>query len=340
MKLLRNWIYPGIILVIFLTACGPGTATPINDNLIPFPDVIVTVVPPVLAVACIPPVPAIGDVTSFCADQAAGQGGVTFVYHPDQSMMNFTTGGPGDLSCDFSDSANNKVACSGTKNQEFQEVICTACRSPEAPDTFGTFICADGYVKNANGECAANDSSANPLCPSASHYDNNKQKCVNDASGTPISLCPPGYPTYLPDFHYCLKNAYPIVYNCQTFTVQLGACVASKPDNFPITIVPYCLNKGANIGGANITIPAGYTLATNTNDTRYICTHVEPQSDTENKWTCWGPSGDKISTGVTGFAPDSPNGSLQIEIVLGTCPVKNNQDNNQDPVPVPTCVHC
>ncbi|MBI3738284.1 MAG: hypothetical protein HY258_04480, partial [Chloroflexi bacterium] len=76
-----------------------------------------------------------------------------------------------------------------------------------------------------NGACVPVDPNKPfGLCPSGSHYDNTLQNCADDVTNQLASPCPPGYPYYIPADRLCLAKAYPIVYDCQAFTLQLGDC--------------------------------------------------------------------------------------------------------------------
>jgi hypothetical protein len=229
-----------------LAACGPLGKVPLDakPTSTPTPGPVLGQVPLGLAPpVCTPPEVSIDKITAFCANQAAGLGGATFVYHPDKSQMNFYSGD--GVSCSYA-ANSNKVICSGPPNAQFEETDCTACRPPDAPDKYGTFTCAQGYANDGNGGCTVIDPNQEyPLCPPASHYDNDLQKCVDDGTGDPIPLCPAGFPYYLPDGHYCLEHAYPQVINCQTFTLQLGDCSVSP--------------KGPGGGGMEISCPSGTT---------------------------------------------------------------------------------
>ncbi len=110
MRLLRPWMYLGVVVMISLAACEPGTATVPSapDVAIPIP----------ATLACIAPVPELGAVTSFCADAGKGVGGVTY---SDYSKYNNVGEGPahsflvGDslprgVSCNF-DQAHAVATC-------------------------------------------------------------------------------------------------------------------------------------------------------------------------------------------------------------------------------------
>jgi|GEM_PF-3297443 len=204
---------------------GPGAAAPqapgagiISNN--PNPG---SLLPP----ACSPQEPSVSNINSFCANQVAKLGGATFIYSPSAGVINYAVGN--NTNCSYSNS-NSKATCSGPQNGNVQEIYCTSCGGGDAPGAavFANFSCSKGYTKDATGSCLANDPNQEySPCPAGSHYDNNKQYCVDDGTGQNLTdLCPAGTVTYLPDYHYCLPNNYPEVYNCQTFTIPLGVCAA------------------------------------------------------------------------------------------------------------------
>ena len=235
MKHPSNGFYLGILLLILLTmGCGIGTFTlGGNGSASRSPQGIIKQgggmptlpsgpVLPKLVLSCVPPVPAISKINSFCANQTAGLGGVTYV-GPAQYNWAYTDN-------DYCDSTKiPKVTCSGPQGRKFQMEICQACNLPQ-PQALGPFVCSNGYVNDGNGNCidvnptdVANGINWTP-CPSGSHYDNGLQNCADDVTDQLASPCPADHPYYIPDFHYCLAKAYPVVYNCQTFSLQLGEC--------------------------------------------------------------------------------------------------------------------
>lgn len=230
MKCLRNvYQYCGIMLLMLLAACGPATSTPIANGPILAPTLLPAYTTPLvpIPVGCTPPEVSIDKINSFCANQAAGLGGATFVYHPALLVVNHTSG---NVSCNWNQSP---VSCWGTQDTKFQEVVCSSCRAPNAPQTYGTFACSKGYAKDGNGNCVATDPQQEYApCPAGSHYNNDLQNCADDVTGNPASPCPAGYDaTYLPDTHLCLANAYPQTFNCQTFTIPLGSCALLQNKN-------------------------------------------------------------------------------------------------------------
>ena len=190
--------------------------------------------------ACSPPEPSISNINSFCANQVAKLGGATWQQNPsdsdpsvvkDAAFINNYSGYP---DCNWN---GTKVACSGPQDTKMTYDFCTSCGAQNysltAPQggydaAFGPNICSNGYVKNNTGACTPTNPN-NPYygyCPSGTHYDNTLQNCADDATNQLASPCPAGYPYYLPEFRLCLAKAYPIVYDCQTFTIPLGMCAA------------------------------------------------------------------------------------------------------------------
>jgi len=227
MRHLRNGFYIGILLLMLLaSACQMGTTTPVvqgPSGLEPTAVSTTLVQGPIgVAPACSPPVPSLSNINSFCANQNTAQGGLTYV-GPASYNWAYTD----NDYCDFT--TLPKVTCAGPQNQKFQMEICQSCGLPQ-PQALGAFVCSAGYVSDGNGNCLDADptDAANGInwvpCPAGSHYDNALQNCADDLTDKLASPCPADHPYYVPDFHYCLAKAYPVVYNCQTFPLQLGAC--------------------------------------------------------------------------------------------------------------------
>lgn len=339
MKYLRNGLYLAILLLIFLSACGGATPTPeptpiglVNSKSIPLPNVLVTVIPPGLALPCTPPLPAIGLVTSYCANQVKGIGGITY-----SDTSNLSAGGnswlvsdsiTGSVSCNL-DQGTSTATCSGTQNGAIQAMVCTSCGEYNGSSN-ASFVCANGYIKDGQGSCNAVDpKKVYDFCPAGTHYDNAKQNCADNVTGKLASPCPSGYPNYTPYDHACW-NKVEMAFNCQAFPLQLGAC--STPKKAPMNVVPFCQNNTANIGAANITYPAGSSLKVDIKLNRLDgCTPGGTQPDGTQLFTCWGKAGMtfnyQICTDLTTCTTYNES--------LGTCAGKNN------PETAPTsCVHC
>src|ERR1700690_3585905 len=231
MKYLRNVFYLGILLLTLLAACGPVTATPAPTPVVVGPGSSSTLAAQA-PLAFPPPVPSISNINSFCANQAAGLGGATWVQSPsvndpsialEAASINTFSKNP-----ECTDDNNNKVTCSGPQNAKVTYQFCTTCGAPNSvvepqadEATYGPYVCASGYVKdNSGGGCVPIDPNKPyyGICPSGSHYDNALQNCADDVTNALASPCPAGYPYYLPVNDLCLAKAYSIQYNCQSFT--------------------------------------------------------------------------------------------------------------------------
>ena len=227
MKSLHSAFMFAILSLIALAACGPVSGVPLGLKPTPTP----TYVPPLVGAplgvkpACDPPVPSISNVNSFCANQGAGLGGATFLGPASYNTANYT----GNLDCSWN---SDPVVCSGPPNTEFQVTYCMSCGEPE-PQALGAFVCSNGFVKDAQGICSrraemGTNQGYGP-CP-GTHYNNDAQNCADDITQNIVPQCPDAFPYYNPDFHYCLAKAYPEVFDCQTFTLQLGDC-SVQPHN-------------------------------------------------------------------------------------------------------------
>ncbi len=214
--------------------------------------------------ACSPPVPSVNNINSFCANPAAGLGGATWDQNPpdgDPSVAKdaaFIKNFSGYQACNWNKS---KTVCSGPQDTKVSYELCTTCGASDSVTqydaTFGPNVCSKGYAKNNTGACVPadpqnpsftlcvdrpgflgncppddpNNSNYGYYCPSGSHYDNTLQNCADDATNQLASPCPPSYPYFLPDYHLCLAKAYPMVYDCQTFTIPLGVCTTPSKKN-------------------------------------------------------------------------------------------------------------
>ena len=203
---------------------------------------------------CNPPMPSITNFNDFCANMAAGIGGASFTFSPSQNAINYTTGN--GVSCQSN--GQGKIVCTGQKNSLFGAVMCTSCAAPNAPTTYGSYVCSSGYVEDASGNCnPANPSDPSKTyspCPEGSAWDNVKQACVDGGTGIVNPQCPGGYDNYLPDKHFCLANPYPEVFNCQGYYMVLGACEQIKKPQ----------------GQAGV-CPPGQTLQYNPATGTYVC---------------------------------------------------------------------
>lgn len=231
MKYSRYVFYSVFLLLILLTACGPSTATPTPMGDIPkLPgpnQVQVNQNNPIVSTACDPGTPSIVSSVNFCANTDLKLGGATIVMDASEVTTQNATCTLGTSSNDF------KFTCYGPQTENVTIEACNSCgpagKSGSQVD-WGQYPCSKGYVKMPDGISCLPDQSSNgqgyESCPAGSHYDNAQQWCVDDVTQQKLTdLCPNGTKTYLPSNHHCLPINYPEVYNCQTFTVPLGACL-------------------------------------------------------------------------------------------------------------------
>ncbi len=242
------------LIVLLLTACGPNVpATPTLSvvkaqgggiSAVPTPTVILSVAnspsDPSIPPACTPYEPTISDITSFCANKAAGVGGATVEIHAFDITFDSTQG-----HCTADTTDGFKLICVGPQNGTIQIGTCGTCGPGDPPGSavFGDYTCAKGYKKNATGGCIqATSDPTYSICPSGSHFDNDAQYCLDNATDAKIpDLCPPGTVTYLPDYHSCLTKHYWQKYNCQTWDIPLGSCApkVKKPEPLvAVTVIP------------------------------------------------------------------------------------------------------
>ncbi len=341
MKYLRNGLYIAILLLMFLSACGGATPTPtglVNQKTIPLPNVIVTVVPP--ALGCIPPAPAVGDVSSSCANPIKGVGGVTF-----SDVTNLQADGTnswlvgdnlaGNVSCKL-DNTTSIGICSGAPNGSIQVEVCSSCTVPNAPAS-NNWVCSPGHGLGADQQYCGNDpTKAYDFCPPGSYYDNALQNCADNVTHKLASPCPPGYPSYSPGEHKCFAKVQEM-YKCQTFTLKLGACLAL---NQVPKVVPFCQNNAANIGGANITYPAGSSLSVDVKASHLAsCTPGGTKADGTQLITCLGTGGTTFEARLCTDAAD-PASCTSYKEALGDCAGKSGGSGGAPCVPDPRTGTC
>ena len=180
--------------------------------------------------ACSPPVPSVGSISSFCANQVAKLGGATFEDHTNLTVDGTNSWLVGDFigsafTCTLSDATSEGI-CSGPQNGTIQAMICSSCGGDLAASN-APHACAKGYVLDGQGDClAANPSQDDPSiwCPPSTHYDNGLQNCADNKTNQLASPCPQGFPNYIPYAHQCWNNAE-MVFNCQSFQIPLGECI-------------------------------------------------------------------------------------------------------------------
>jgi hypothetical protein len=332
MKYPRNAFYPAFMLLTLLAACGPVTpgTGPINNGPIPLPNVLVTVASPGLALPCTPPIPTICQdapyqPTAYCANQIKGVGGITFSdctsLKEDDTASSWLVGDSiaADVSCNL-DQGTSTATCSGPQYGTFEATVCASCGEYNVSSN-ASFVCANGYNDDGQGNCYAVDPNKNlpsMWCPAGSHYDNALQNCADNVTNKLASPCPPGYPHYTPYNHACWNKAE-MAFNCQTFPLGLGGCIATN--KIFINVVPFCENKAADKGGANMTYPAGSSLKVDTKANRLDgCTPGGTQPDGTQLVTCWGAAGMTFNVQLC----TDPATCTSYTEVLGTCAGKNN----------------
>jgi hypothetical protein len=98
----------------------------------------------------------------------------------------------------------------------------------------------------------------------------------------------------------------------------------------PIQAVPFCVDKGRNQGGANLTYPAGTTLNIDIQGNLLAgCT----AADTHPR-TCWGPASAQFNVQLC-TDPSQPASCTTYQESLGACPVPKPVE------PAPTfCPNC
>jgi len=200
--------------------------------------------------ACVPPVPSISNVESFCANPSAGIGGASFVWDPSQEGPPPGWSGTGWADTEESGAAcqwgngnqGPKVTCTGTQGGAVKVLVCTQCGGAFTGLTSPKdFVCPPGsvpqggscdYSPSYTGTPDPNTPSKFYLCPSGSHFDNAQQNCVDDVSGNPVSglgseSCPANYPYY--DIWGGMCTKLPLhQYSCQYFSVPLGTCAVQQ----------------------------------------------------------------------------------------------------------------
>ena len=323
MKYLRNALYLGFMLLMLLAACGPATPTPggngpINNKPNPFPNVIVSVVPPVLVPACTPPDVKVS-ATSYCANQVKGLGGAKLVDSTMNPVIAFWVDVNNNMQCTPNADFTQNI-CIGTQGAQRQYIDCTVCGAATSAKSYGDYKCANGTILDKYGWCDIDPNGDWSVCAPGSHYSNQAQNCVDNMTGKSAvsEMCPPGYPYLLAD-GYCLAHPYPAeVFNCQYTTVQLGSCVAlNKVPN----VVAFCQNNAANIGGANITVPAGSNLTVDVRGNHLdSCTPGTTQPDGTQLFTCLGTSGMTFNAQLC----TDPASCTTYKESLGTCNGKSN----------------
>ncbi len=150
-------------------------------------------------------------------------------------------------------------------------------------------------------------------------------------------ICPPGYHKVnpggleFPNLDYCELDPTP--------TPPLQASNAALSDPKPaIEVVQYCVNKGADLGGANITFPADSSLHVEDWFSESPG-HVKCVDDVSNPRTCWGPESDTFEVLVcnTDFVKNDDYTCETLLVTLGSCAPERD---NPDPAPTACSGHC
>ncbi len=169
--------------------------------------------------------------------------------------------------------------------------------------------------------------------------------------------CPPGYhPEYPPAGvswgAYCQLNPKPAprADNSSNLAIFLPtltpippaqASNSGMPDLKPaIEVVQYCANKGANLGGANISYPHDSSLHIEDWFSQSLG-DVKCADDISNPRTCWGPESATFEAMLcnTDMVQNQDYACETLPVTLGACAQKREQDNQSEPVPTP-CGHC
>ncbi|MGA7192846.1 MAG: hypothetical protein WBW94_04380 [Anaerolineales bacterium] len=192
---------------------------------------------------CPPPSSSISKITSFCANPAAGQGGASIVWSgipiTPQAFSSYYV--YEDDSQVFADKATcdiNDDICSGPQDTKITIIMCSICSSLNTNTWQSNLqndpsVCPTGFSLTGSGDCENpaydyNNGGAPVMpCVTGTHYDNDKQNCIDDVTGKIASPCPPGYPYLyvgISTTAQCYKYPQAISYNCQPYTIPLGAC--------------------------------------------------------------------------------------------------------------------
>ncbi len=346
MKHLPNSLYVVFIILVLAAACGPATPTvtpvptsPSVSKSVSVPNPAIEVSPPALLPTCTPPTPTMKDVNPYCSNSIKDLGGVTF-----GDYTNLTTDGtnswlvadsiPAGVSCNL-DNGTSTATCTGPAGTTFQAMICSSCAVPLAAAS-SDFVCATGFVLSADHKaCESVDPkfySHYMFCPSGSHWDTPKQKCVDNSTSKVVDPCPAGHPVYDPGTGRCFTTPQN-VYTCKTFPVTLGVCKVLLP--IPLAAVEFCQNNDANQGGVNIVVPKGAALTVDTQANHLdSCTLGGPRADGSRLLTCLGPSGQGFG-GTACSNPSDPASCQEVTETLGECAGKPNPSSG--PAPKPPC---
>jgi len=158
--------------------------------------------------------------------------------------------------------------------------------------------------------------------------------------------CPPGYypspspnggcilfPTLAPR---AAESGGPLI-TFSTATPAAQALDAAIPDlKPPFEVVQYCLNKGSNLGGVNISFPPESSLHVEEWFSQSPG-HVKCVDDLSNPRTCWGPESATFDVVFCNgnFIKNESYVCKTFPVTLGAC----TQEREHEPAPT-SCAHC
>ena len=149
-------------------------------------------------------------------------------------------------------------------------------------------------------------------------------------SGYHLVCPPPGDPRGV----YCLIDPTP--------TPTMQASNSGIPDLKPaIEVVQYCANKGANLGGVNISYPVEDALHIEDWFSERPG-HVKCVDDVSNPRICWGPQSTTFDVLLCNgnLAQNQDRSDCEtLPVTLGACAQKRESDNEPEPAPT-SCRHC
>ncbi len=155
----------------------------------------------------------------------------------------------------------------------------------------------------------------------------------------PDGICPPGYyysgPIEFPQLAFC------VLYPTPTPSPVPQAVNSGPPILNPgMEVVQYCANKGANLGGANISFPFESTLHVDDWNSEGPG-QVACADDLSNPRTCWGPESATFEVLLCNGAlgQNNDNQCQKLPVTLGACAQKRVGDDQPDAIPT-SCGHC
>ena len=159
----------------------------------------------------------------------------------------------------------------------------------------------------------------------------------------PDGICPPGYyydgPIEFPQLAFC------VLYPTPTASPVPQAVNSGFPILNPgMEVVQYCANKGANLGGANISFPLESTLHVDDwfseDQGQVACA-----DDNSNPRTCWGPESETFDVLLcnTDMVQNNDYACKTLPVTLGACNQKRESGDQADPNEpdtIPSCRTC